>query len=87
MTTKFLTEKELSIVFNYNAILPEREDLKFWVSEINGGWQINFSIPYYEVCALHTRREPNIVRTFSSLKGVVQFLKKIGVKEFNVIIC
>jgi hypothetical protein len=85
MTIKYYTESQVMTLVdnNYNYARPQIFD--FRAIEVNEEWQIYFSIPHYEVCAINTKREPNSVRIFSKLNGVVQFMKKIGVKEFKVI--
>ena len=86
MAIKYYTESQVMTLVdnNYNYARPQIFD--FRVIEVKEEWQIYFSTPHYSECTVRTKRETDVIRTFSRLNGVEQFLKKIGVKEFKVII-
>lgn len=81
-------ESQVIRLVDNNDIYARLQIFDFRVSEIKGEeWQINFSTLHYPECTVRTKRETDVIRIFSRLNGVEQFLRKVGVKEFKVTIC
>lgn len=67
-----------------NLALYEYRPKDFIAYKLNGQWQISFTHLNNAGYELHLKRGG--IRQFSSLNSVERCLKKIGVKEFKVIL-